>query len=560
MSSRLRTLRRVAQLVFLAAFLLLFAVTGYPVSSPIPVDLFLRTDPLIALSAMLSLRRLLLPLLWYALPVTLLSLLLGRVFCGWVCPMGTAIDLSERLFRIRGRPPSQAPRWRRVKFYLLIALLVTMALPAAHRSAHELALSQSVGLSTVYAMDPIAILTRTLTLAGVPAVQWAVGFGRDVTTAWGYSALADNHPWIARALNPIDLALNLVARPDGAYFRLGLLSFLIFAGVVALGRFARRFWCRNLCPLGALLGVLGKASPVRLRVSDKCTRCMRCVNECKVGAISDDPHRYCGPECISCYSCIAVCPERAISLTIGRGQANRRDKLSLERRRVLEAMGAGIVGLVLLKVDWATRRSQSGQKALKISSERLIRPPGSLPENSFVTACVRCGECMKVCPSNTLQPALGEGGLEAVATPILVPRMGPCLDQCNACSQVCPTSAIQPFAVEEKSHLYLGTADVDRSKCIAWAYGRQCLVCDGACPYNAIYPDLLNGLGRPLVDDRICVGCGQCEWVCPVEPRGAIHVSSSGDRRHLTREEQCALRQGAESKQDGESKSPYPGL
>jgi ferredoxin len=553
--------------VFFLAFLLLFALASYRVAARLPVDLFLRADPLIALSAMLSLRRVLLPLLWYALPVLILSLLLGRAFCGWVCPMGTAIDLSERLFRIRGRRPSQAPPWRRIKYYVLIAILASALVPAAHRSANDLALAHSLGLSAAYVADPIAILTRTFTLAGLPVVESGLVFGRDMLTSWQYSDLAYNHPLLARALNPVGLGINLITRadPEPVRLRLGLATLVIFAGIVALGLLARRFWCRNLCPLGALLGVAGKASPVRLHVSDACTRCLRCVHACKMGAISEEPRRYQGAECILCYTCVAICPEQALSVGVDTAQSGRDDALSLGRRRVLGAIGVGIAAAVLPKADWTARRSQSG-RVLKLSSERLIRPPGARPEEAFVTACVRCGECMKVCPTNTLQPALGEGGLEAIGTPIMVGRIGPCLDQCVACGDCCPSRAILPFTVEEKKHLYVGTASVDRSRCIAWAEGKQCLVCDEACAYDAIRQDTTTGTGRPMVDPLKCVGCGQCEWVCPVEPRGAVLVNSSGDRRHLSRSARRALREsagagpptapGAGAKQDGGAEPP----
>ena len=225
----------------------------------------------------------------------------------------------------------------------------------------------------------------------------------------------------------------------------------------------------------------------------------------------------------------------------------------------------GVAAAMLPKMDWGTKPTSARDRTLKVSSDRLIRPPGAKPENAFVNACMRCGECMAVCPTNTLQPALGEGGMEALGTPILVPRIGPCTQMCNSCGDVCPSRAIEPFAIEEKAHLYLGTAVVDRNKCIAWAEGKQCIVCDEACSYHAFKPDRETAVGRPIVDPEICVGCGQCEFVCPVEPRAAILITGGGDRRELSREDQRARREAAgpltpSSQQEPSSQSPYPGV
>jgi MauM/NapG family ferredoxin protein len=230
---------------------------------------------------------------------------------------------------------------------------------------------------------------------------------------------------------------------------------------------------------------------------------------------------------------VSICPTRAISYFPRAGKVLSEPSANLSRRRLLQAGGLGIASVLLLKADWGTKGVNP--QGLKASATGLIRPPGALPEEKFIAACVRCGNCMRVCPTNGLQPAFGEGGLEAFGTPVLVPRIGQCTQACNSCGKVCPTEAIQPFTIEDKAHLYLGTAVIDRSLCLGWGHDRICSICAEACPYQAIYQQDPEGNPgkRPVVGEAICVGCGTCEKVCPIQPMAAIRVYSYGDKRHL---------------------------
>jgi len=143
---------------------------------------------------------------------------------------------------------------------------------------------------------------------------------------------------------------------------------------------------------------------------------------------------------------------------------------------------------------------------------------------------------MRVCPTNGLQPCVFEAGLNGIWTPKLVPRIGGCEKNCNMCGQVCPTSAIRRLGLEEKTFARMGTAVVDRRRCIAWEQDKSCLICDEACPFDAITiasvpGELVNG---PVVDEQICVGCGLCEARCPIEGPAAIQVWSIGEERRRT--------------------------
>ena len=155
----------------------------------------------------------------------------------------------------------------------------------------------------------------------------------------------------------------------------------------------------------------------------------------------------------------------------------------------------------------------------------VLRPPGALPETKFVRTCITCQECIRVCPTNALHPALLESGLVGLGTPILVPRQGGCAlnPSCpDLCARVCPVGAIQPIT---KENLKIGLAKVHREACLAWDQSAKCLVCVEACLNSAA----IAFEGRVTVDPNRCTGCGRCESGCPV-PGSAIRVEPIQER------------------------------
>jgi len=185
------------------------------------------------------------------------------------------------------------------------------------------------------------------------------------------------------------------------------------------------------------------------------------------------------------------------------------------RRQLLASLATGVVGTGLLHMG-----------LVKKKGPHLLRPPGARPEDEFLSKCVRCGQCINVCPHHALQPALLEAGGEGMLTPMLVPRIGYCDYSCNACGQVCPSGAIPRLSLEEKRTKVIGTAYVDRSRCIS------CLICRDMCPQRAIEVVKVEKEGNMVkyphpIAER-CVGCGLCEYVCPVKGEAAIRVYAPG--------------------------------
>ena len=510
----MESLRRLVQIVSFLAFVYFVALTigrvlesGHmAIASKAPIDTFLRIDPLLGLSSMIAARKIIPIMLWYGLPIVILTVLAGRFFCGWLCPLGTALDGADTLFwRSRKQNAGQAQRYRNFKYYLLFALLVTALFSA----------------QLVYFFDPITITTRAFILAFYAPVQFAMRSLGNV----GF--IYDHAPFLLQ---------NSLFYEQQFFYRMNFVFFLIFAGIIAANMISRRFFCRNLCPLGALLALLSRFSLIKRSVADACNECGKSINECKMAAICDDPKDYIAPECIYCYSCTRVCEVSATKIVPALSSPQFKTEVNLTRRRVLQSLGAGVVWTALARTVLSNKTGR--ESVIKTSSPQLIRPPGALPEQEFLDRCIRCSECMKVCPTNGLQPALSEAGIEGLWSPVLVPRIGECTQNCNLCSKVCPTQAIQPFKIKEKPYIYIGTAVIDRSSCIVWNADKPCLVCDEYCSYHAVQWKEVDGVRRPFVDEKKCTGCGICENACPIQPQAAIRVFSFGDKRHLSREEQ----------------------
>ena len=272
-----------------------------------------------------------------------------------------------------------------------------------------------------------------------------------------------------------------------------------------------------------------------------------------MGAVAEDPKRTHLPECIQCRTCAKVCPENAISFPaslslggeyskvepheqapdndpgahVGRhpGQRQRISfgaGINFSRRGFLYSLAGGLgVGFLATQTPFTLLQSK----------HQLIRPPGAIPETEFLRTCIRCGECMKSCLTNTLQPCLWESGFSGLWTPKMETRLAPCDQNCNVCGKVCPTQAIRSLPLEEKTHAKVGTAVLRKELCLVWAENKICLICDEICPYNAIVFRPVEGYRRPVVIASKCNGCGFCEQRCPVKGDSAIIVVPNGEIR-----------------------------
>ena len=233
-------------------------------------------------------------------------------------------------------------------------------------------------------------------------------------------------------------------------------------------------------------------------------------------------------ECVRCLDCLDFCPNQRITFSFGKKEIRRFD---LSRRTLLAASLGGAIMAPLASAAPLTASYRND----------LIRPPGAVVEDEFLRRCIRCGECMKVCIGGALHPDFLRGGAFSLWSPVLVARLGYCELDCTLCGQVCPTGAIGLLNVEEKRKVKIGLAVIDKDRCLPFARGEECLVCEEHCPTGkkaivfdrrkVLYGSEPKELLQPRVLTELCIGCGICETRCPVSGTSAIIIISEGESR-----------------------------
>ncbi|MFC1852734.1 4Fe-4S binding protein [candidate division CSSED10-310 bacterium] len=512
-----RRLRIITQVFFLFLFLYLFVKTDYSGEPNIntAVRFFLEIDPLVALVTILEykgfppdLSRLF--LLSGALLIT--TVILGRFFCGWICPLGTinhVVGFRKKISQASIKKSIYSGQ-QRLKYLFLFLLLILSVF--------------SLQLAGIF--DPISLLIRSLAFTVLPAFHF---------TAEVISIFFLNHE--LPVLTSISEFLYQILRDNVLpfkvqYFTQNIFIGLLFAMVILLNRLRPRFWCRFICPLGALLAVSSSYSRVQRQVSQACTECNICHSFCQGAPAKNGAKEWNPQECFLCFNCQSVCPEDAVSFHFRKQKMEQVSSILPARRALLQSAGAALLAVPLFYTQPSRLRAHPN----------LIRPPGSRPESEFLNRCVRCGECMKVCPTNGLQPTFLEAGPEGIWSPHFIMTIGYCEYSCTLCGQVCPTDAIRTLVEKEKTGLKIGLAFIDVARCLPFAFNTPCIVCEEHCPTpkKAIIfeeREITTFKGErkiikfPKVDPHLCIGCGICENKCPVVDKPAIYITSIGESR-----------------------------
>lgn len=440
----------------------------------------------------------------------LLTLLLGRVYCSFFCPLGFFQDIFSRLARLR-------PRWRmRRMYHYRTAMTKTRWFFLA-----VLVVSLPLGIAIVPSLlDPYTIYTR-------------------FCAAWVQPALG----WIESLTAPVPVRI----------FKVGLLGMAVSGvSVIAVAAVAwrhGRLYCNSVCPVGSLLGLVSRNSLMRIDINtDKCVHCRECEHVCKSSCIDIQSHTVDLSRCVVCFNCLTVCGNSAISYTIHRHQlslpmlqrvpqaggaataasasapAAGKAVHRLDRRKFLTLGVIAAAAPALNAVDKATRGAASAA-GRQMESGRVpvdclapVAPPGAPSLKQFLDNCTGCQLCVVHCPTGVIRPSVREWGILHTLHPVLDFEKGACLLSCTRCTELCPTGALRPLTVAERFTTRMGEASVTAANCI------HCGSCARRCPAGAIT------MGRdrvPIVDTSRCVGCGECQHICPARPYKAINVNGT---------------------------------
>jgi polyferredoxin len=418
------------------------------------------------------------------------ELLFGRVYCSFLCPMGVFQDIANRCSKGRQRT------YKRNKPILRLSILT---------------------ITLVTFLSGFTVITGML----------------DPYSAYGRIA--------AHIFKPVYMffnnALAHIFNHFGNYalYRVEITAFSLFSLAVAALTFAAvgasayakgRFYCNTVCPVGTVLGFLNKFSLFKIRIdSDKCASCGVCEKKCKASCIDAKTKTIDYSRCVNCFNCMDNCGKKGVSFSLGGTKSNTRKTVVRQtaddgKRKFLLAGLTAVIAVPALFARTKTERRTA------------ISPPGAGGAERLLKHCSSCHLCVSKCPARALKPAFTEYGIAGIMMPVMSFEKGFCNFDCVICTTVCPTRALLPITVEQKHRLQVGRVVFAPELCVVNTKGTSCGACSEHCPTQAVkMVAYKNGLTVPSIDPDICVGCGGCEYICPVRPNRAIRVE--GNRVHL---------------------------
>ncbi len=444
--------------------------------------------------------------------IILLTALFGRVYCSVICPLGILQDFSNRLglfFKKRKRF-----RYRKPQNFLRNSILVVTIISAAFLS-----------IILVNLLDPYSLYGKTAAAIFRPVGIWINNGVASMLESMNvfFLFLKDQHPF----------HMATFAFP-----------FLMFVIILILAGRSGRLYCNTICPVGTLLGWISRYSLVKVNIKkNNCTQCGKCSFACKAQCIDIKTMEVDHSRCVSCYNCLPVCEDSAIDYNLKPKvvRVSNSDNSTARGRKdfFLKVTGGilTIIGFQGFRKAYSQNEGPLNKNPTTIPEEKhfAVSPPGSLSIRHFTRICTACQLCVSQCPTGVLQPSFTQFGWEGYMQPHMDYYSNYCNYECVRCGDVCPTGAILPLTAENKKTLQIGKVQFIKENCVVYTENTACGSCSEHCPTQAVRMIPYKGsLTIPETDNAICVGCGACEYACPVIPYKAIFVD--GNPIHLTAE------------------------
>lgn len=444
--------------------------------------------------------------------LVLLTLLFGRVYCSVICPLGVFQDGVSWLRAHRSKAPFHYHKEMKWLRYCVWAVFVIALIAGVHVIVSVLAPYSAYGRMVQNLIQPVYLWCNNLLAA------WAERAGSY--------AFYEKEVWIRSVSTFVVAVVTLVV-------------------IVVLSFKGGRSWCNDVCPVGTTLSFFSRFAMFRPVIDhDKCKHCKACEQHCKARciAIGKDTEKIDYSRCVDCFDCMEQCKFGALEYKYAWRSTKKADKVAPEEkepsgRRAFMTGAALAVGAATLKgvragAQEAAKKTDGGFADIlpKQAPEREtpVTPPGSKSVKHFYQHCTACQLCVAECPNNVLRPS---SDFKHMMQPEMSFEKGWCRPECTRCSQLCPSGAIREISREQKTQFHVGTARVNADLCLEATGKSACGKCHTACPSGAITMVQHGEHHRPVVSEEICIGCGACEYLCPIRPISAITVN--GKQEHV---------------------------
>ena len=440
--------------------------------------------------------------------IIVLTLLLGRVYCSTLCPLGLLQDAVARIAswlrpRRKPLPFRSGSRWLR---YGMLAATVLAILGGAGAIAYTHA-------------DPYS------------------NFGRIASGLFRPLVVVANNALVAPASA---LGISWLYRVEPPWPGPGVLlpASFVLALVVLLAARRERIYCNTLCPVGTVLGLIARVSAFRLTIDRAaCNKCAKCLRTCKAQCLDLRSGTIDASRCVACLNCVAACPEHGIRHGFAWKRRSRRAPSPVVQPPSADPQRrAFIAGAATLLLAPATAVRAATATVAPLPPRAPATPPGSGSVARFLELCTGCQLCVSACPTHVLQPAFLEYGFAGLMKPRLDFEKAFCNYDCLRCGEVCPTGAILLLPLADKQLTSVGVARFTQSRCIVDKDGTDCAACSEHCPTKAVETvPFRENLRLPQVNEDLCIGCGACEYACPVRPERAIAVAARPKHTRATK-------------------------